>query len=326
MPMELSDRDFHRVAGFIHRHCGIKMPPSKKAMLQARLQKRMRVLGMTSFRDYAEYVFSPEGIKAEMIHMIDRVTTNKTDFFREPKHFEYLLNAALPSLLASRENGFRKKVTLWSAGCSTGEEPYTLAMVLAEYAEKNPGFDFSILATDISTVVLAAARKGIYETERIHPVPPALRRKYLLKGRGSNRGVVRIVPELRGRVTFGRLNFMDADFGIRDRFDIIFCRNVIIYFDFATQEKVLNKFYHQLSPGGYLFMGHSETLSGMNVPLISVSASVYEKPRERGGEHLARLPGTEEDTGMVRGGTAAVLRRAGAEFYSCRRSTPERQA
>jgi len=278
LPAAMTDREFARFAEFIYDQCGIKMPPAKKTMLEARLQKRLRTLGMGSFQGYADYLFSREGAGLELVHLIDVVTTNKTDFFREPAHFDYLVAKALPDLAESRGAGFRKGLSLWSAGCSSGEEPYTLAMVLAEFAEQNQGFSYSILATDICTTVLDKAKMAIYDEERVEPVSLPLKRKYLLRGKDGQKGLVRIAPELRSRIRFRRLNFMDDDFGLRDPMDIIFCRNVIIYFDKRTQEKLLNKFCRHLIPGGYLFMGHSETLSGLDVPLVQVSSTIYRKP------------------------------------------------
>ncbi|WP_298436500.1 protein-glutamate O-methyltransferase CheR [Geobacter sp.] len=275
----LSDREFARFSEFIYGECGIKMPPAKKTMLEARLQKRLRKLGIPTFREYADYIFSHEGAEQELVHLIDVVTTNKTDFFREAGHFDFLTEHALPELIRTRGAGIRKPLSIWSAGCSSGEEPYTLAMVLAEFVGQEEGFSYSILATDICTTVLDKARMAIYEEERVEPVPLALKRKYLLRGKDGHRGFVRIVPELRQRVRFRRLNFMDGDFGMREPLDVIFCRNVIIYFDKQTQERLLNKFCRQLIPGGYLFMGHSETLSGLDVPVVQVASTIYRKPR-----------------------------------------------
>lgn len=273
----MNDREFSRFAEFIYDQCGIKMPPVKKTMLEARLQKRLRTLGIGSFQDYADYLFSNDGAGPELVHLIDVVTTNKTDFFREPAHFDYLVNTALPGLAASRGTGFRKGLSLWSAGCSSGEEPYTLAMVLSEFAEQNQGFSYNILASDICTTVLDKAKTAIYLEERVEPVSLPFKRKYLLRGKDRQAGLVRIVPELRNRIRFRRLNFMDDDFGFREPFDIIFCRNVIIYFDKRTQERLINKFCRHLIPGGYLFMGHSETLSGLDVPLVQVASTIYRK-------------------------------------------------
>jgi len=272
----ISQRDFNRLSQFIYRECGIKMPPAKITMLEARLQKRLRSLKFTAFGDYIEYLFSPDGIKEELVQMIDVVTTNKTDFFREPDHFEYLLQRVLPEWLL-KHGASGRKLKIWSAGCSTGEEPYTLAMVLSEFAESRPGFDFRILATDISTRVLEKAQLAVYDEERTAPVPLPLKRKYLLRSRDKSCGQVRIVPELREMVRFSRLNFMESDFGLREQIDIIFCRNVIIYFDRPTQERLLNKFHAHLAPHGHIFMGHSETLNGLDVPLDMVHPTVYRK-------------------------------------------------
>lgn len=274
----LKDKDFRRLSEFIHSECGIKMPGAKKVLLEARLRKRLRVLGMRSYSEYCDYLFSPEGARNELMHMIDVVTTNKTDFFREAGHFDYLVRTALPELLKLYGANIRRKYTVWSAGCSTGEEPHTLAMVLNEFAEQYHGFYFSILATDISTRVLEHARRGIYKDEVVQPVPMAMKMKYLLKGKDKNKGLVRVTPQLRSLIEFRRLNFMDSDFGMSEPVEIIFCRNVIIYFDRPAQEKLLNRFAHHLMPGGYLFMGHSETLNGLDVPLLSAGPMVYRKP------------------------------------------------
>ena len=166
----------------------------------------------------------------------------------------------------------------WSAGCSTGEEPYTLAMVLAEHALAQPQFRFSILATDISTKVLHLAEQAVYLHDKIQPVPIPMRKKYLLSSK--DRKLVRICPELRSRVSFFRLNFMDSDYALKDKMDVIFCRNVIIYFDRSTQQAILERLCRHLLPGGYLFMGHSETLNGMNLPLQPVAATIYRKSHE----------------------------------------------
>lgn len=272
----LSARDFGRLSRFIYDTCGIKMPDVKKTMLEARLQKRLRSLGMHSFTDYCDFLFSQEGLDRELVPMLDMVTTNKTDFFREPDHFHYLTHTVLPEWVKRHPGG---ALAIWSAGCSSGEEPYTLAMVLSEFAARNPGFDFKILATDISTRVLDKAKTAIYTESQVEPVAIELKKKYLLRSKDRASGMVRIVPELRAKVNFRRLNFMDDDFGMREPLDIIFCRNVIIYFDRQTQERLLQRFHRNMKPGSYIFMGHSETLSGLDVPLVSVYPTVYRKPR-----------------------------------------------
>lgn len=273
----LSLGEFKRFSEFIHEHTGIKMPADKKTMLEVRLQKRLRTLGMASFQHYADFVFSDTGRQQELVHMVDAITTNKTDFFREPAHFEYLTQIVLPELCSTSSYDNSRHLKVWSAGCSSGEEPYTLAMVLNDYSMEHPGLTFRILATDICTKVLDLARKAIYEGCQISPIPLPLRRKYLLRSKDHTKDLFRISPELRRHVTFGRLNFMDDEFGLNEPVDIIFCRNVIIYFDRTTQEQLFQKFCRYLRPGGYIFIGHSETLGGMDVPLEQVASTVYRK-------------------------------------------------
>ena len=278
--MALSDRQFSQLSAFIRERAGIKMSDVKRTMLEGRLQKRLRALGMSSHDEYCNFVFSEAGQKQELIHMIDVVTTNKTDFFREPSHFDYLSKVVVPAMTERHGLGGRNnKFKIWSAGCSTGEEPYTLAMVLSELRQAHDGKvpDAEIFATDISTRVLEHARKAIYAEDRIHPIPEALRRKYLLRSRDRSSGLVRIDGELRRMLRFGRLNFMDEDFGLRERFHTIFCRNVIIYFDKPTQERLMHKFCRHLVDGGYLFLGHSESLHGFHLPLRQVAPTVYQR-------------------------------------------------
>lgn len=255
------------------------MPPAKKTMLEARLQKRLKALAIPSFEKYGDYVFSPEGRASELVHLIDVVTTNKTDFFREPAHFEFLVKTAIPSILQARGDLSREPLKIWSAGCSTGEEPYTLAMVLSEFAESRPDFRAAITASDICTQVLQTAKTAIYPEDRTDPIPLNLKKKYLLRSREKTKALVRIAPRLRSLVSFRRINFMDDDFGIAEKMDIIFCRNVVIYFDKPTQLILMRKFHRQLRPGGYLFIGHSETLSGLDVDFKPVASTVYRKER-----------------------------------------------
>lgn len=275
-PADLSPAGFARLARFITSELGIRMPESKLTMVQNRLQRRVRELGLESVDHYSEYLFaSSNGVERE--HFINAITTNKTDFFREPEHFSYLVDVVLPERTGGRPcGGIRFKV--WSAGCSSGEEPYTLAMVLEEFASRQPGFDFAILATDISTKVLEFARNGIYQESQILPVPPDSRRKYLVRSRNKADRLVRVVPKLRDKVSFHQLNFMDEDYAVKTAFDAVFFRNVMLYFDRETQEAVINKLCRSLSPGGYLFVSHSEALSGLDIPVKQVRTSIYRKP------------------------------------------------
>lgn len=274
----LTDKDFDRFSKLVYDRCGIKLPGHKRSMLEARLRKRLRAHNLYTFEEYADLVFSKEESMEELVKLIDVVTTNKTDFFREPAHYDYLVKYALPFLVESFGSGISQPLRVWSAGCSTGKEPYTLAMVLKEYQRtEQSDLQFDILGTDISTDVLEKAVQGIYPAVKTEPIPAALKKKYLLKSKGSESSMVRIVPELRSLVRYRRLNFMDDDFGFREPFDIIFCRNVIIYFDRPTQECLLTKLVDSLAVGRYIFLGHSETLLGLNLSLKKMAPSIYRR-------------------------------------------------
>lgn len=273
--LAISPSGFRRVAEFVTRELGIKMSPAKIPLLQSRLQRRLHVLGCDSLESYLQNVLQASGGEEEVFEFIDAITTNKTDFFREPQHFDYLRQVALPALDPGPAKPWQAKV--WSAGCASGQEAYTLAMVLGEFGEERGSFEYSVLGTDISRRVLQAAATAIYDAAVAEPVPPPLRRKYLLRSRDPVRPQVRIIPEIRGRATFRRLNFMDSSYDVPNGFDVIFFRNVMIYFDKPTQAKVVNRLCDRLRPGGFLFVGHSESLTGVSVPLRSVAAAVYRK-------------------------------------------------
>jgi chemotaxis protein methyltransferase CheR len=272
----LSKSDFERLRDLIYSESGINLSADKKTMMEIRIKRRLQNLNIATFGEYCDSLFAQEGKENELVHLIDVITTNKTDFFREAGHFDYLVSNALPDLAARK--GANRKSLVWSAGCSTGEEPYTLAMVLSEYSEACPGFGFRVLATDISTAVLTKAAMGIFKSELLVPVRQDLRKKYFMRSRDPESDLLRVVPELRGLIEFRRVNFMDSDFGLAELPEIIFCRNVIIYFDRPTQVRLLEKLTRQLAPGGYFFAGHSESLQGMDLPLVPVAPAVYRKP------------------------------------------------
>lgn len=271
---KMSLAEFTRISEYIYSQYGIKLPPVKKTMLESRLHKRLRARSYGTFKDYFEFVFSKEGQELELIQMVDLITTNKTDFFREATHFSYLTETLLPAW--GRAND-RSPVKVWSAGCSSGEEPYTLAMVLAEFGESNGGLSYSILGTDLSQQVLQHAVRAVYTEEKAAGIPLSLKKKYLLRAKDKGDKTVRIVPALRSKASFVRLNFMDASYDVPGEFDIIFCRNVLIYFDRATQHSVVNKLCEKLKPGGYLFLGHSESITGMSLPLQQVKPTIFSK-------------------------------------------------
>jgi chemotaxis protein methyltransferase CheR len=271
---ELSEEDFNVFSRFIYTEFGIKMPPIKRVMLQGRLLKRIRDLGLNSYSDYKKFLFSKEGQDKELLHFLSVVTTNKTDFFREPAHFIFLNDEVLPGFIPSTT---QRPLKVWSAGCSSGEEPYTISIVLNEFERLNPFFKFEILGTDISSNVLEKAARGVYSLERVSAIPLELKKRYFLKSKDSQNSTVRVSPLLQKKLRLAYLNLMDPVYNIKDTFDVIFCRNVLIYFDRATQEKVITKLCNHLKPGGYFFIGHSESLSGMTVPLEHVKPTIFRK-------------------------------------------------
>lgn len=270
----LSARDLDRVCSLVYQHSGINLNAEKRIMLEGRLKRRMTSLKLDSYSEYCKYLFAGDRDPNEITQLIDAVSTNKTDFFREKEHFEVLLAKVLPALAA--RNGTVREMVLWSAGCSSGEEPYTLAIVLTEYARLHPAFRFRILATDISTSVLEKAQRAVFTAEVVNPVPPELRRRFFLRSKDRKSNLLRVVPELRQKIEFRHLNLME-DFALPEPADVIFCRNVIIYFDRPTQERLFRKFARQLVNGGYVFVGHSESLHHMDVPLVPVAPAVYRK-------------------------------------------------
>lgn len=269
--------DFRRLGKYIHAELGIKMPDAKRGMVEGRLRKRLKALNIASYKDYCAYLFSPHGQKNELTFFIDQITTNKTDFFRESRQFVFLAQKALPQIVSSNPTGDTRKLNIWSAACSRGHEPYTLAMVLAEYAEQQNDMDFYILGTDISTDVLRVAQKAVYAHDEIEPVPMALRKKYFLRSKDRSKNLVRIVPQLRNKVRLLRLNLMSKSYTAIEQMDIIFCRNVMIYFEKKTQHQILYRLLSHLRPGGFLFMGHSEVIQHAQFPLKSIQTTIYQK-------------------------------------------------
>lgn len=271
---QMSRADFNRLASFINGYSGIRMPPTKRVMVEGRLRKRLRSHGFRDFESYCRYLFDNGGLEDEAPHIIDAVTTNKTEFFREREHFHFLVDQALPSLIAERNAPTLK---LWSAACSIGAEPYTLAMIMADYARVRGALRYSILATDLCMEVLHKAVAGIYSEDIVGPIPMEMRRRYLLRRRDDAVRQVRIAPEIRRTVRFARLNLMDEVYSVEGFYDVIFCRNVLIYFDRADQEAVLRRLAGHLVPGGYLFLGHSETITNMSLPLQPAGPTVFTK-------------------------------------------------
>lgn len=269
---QLSRRNFARLARYIYDYSGIKMPDSKKTMLEGRLRRRLRATGIATLDAYCDYLFDEGNLAKEGLYLINAVTTNKTDFFREPAHFVYLRQTILPEFEA---RGTRT-VRCWSAACSTGPEPYTVAMVLDDYASAS-SLSYGILATDLDTDVLDAARRGVYPAELVDPVPEHLQRRYVMIPRDAARRDVRMAPALRSAIGFARLNLMDDHYPVGEAMHLIFCRNVLIYFDKPTQKKVVSQLIDCLAPGGYLFLGHSESIAGFDLPLRQVANTVFKR-------------------------------------------------
>ena len=270
----LSDREFAHLAKLVESHAGIRMPAGKRTMLEGRLRRRLRERGMDDFSAYCRFLFDEGGLEDEIGSLIDAVTTNKTDFFREPQHFDILTDMVLPRLVGQGV-GTAGPLRVWSAGSSIGAEAYTLAMVLADFRARRPDFDFRILGTDICTTVLRTASRAIYPEGMAEPIAMERRHRYLLRSRDRKAQKVRIAPELRTLVEFRQLNFMAPEYKLPTMQDVVFCRNVIIYFDAEVRLAVLSRICACIAPGGYLFMGHSETITGLDLPLRLIAPTVY---------------------------------------------------
>jgi chemotaxis protein methyltransferase CheR len=271
----LSDEEFTRIADLVGGHTGIRLPAGKRTMVEGRIRKRMRAVGQSSFSGYCHYVFEDGGLASEVTHMIDAVTTNKTDFFREPEHFEVLRRQIVPDCLSRSRGAAKTGIKVWSAAASNGAEAYTIAMVLAETAGSGRKFDYSILGTDISTDILAQARRAVYPGDFVSPVPAEMQQRYLMRSRDPSASEVRIVPELRRRIGFMHLNLMDEKYPVDTDVDAIFLRNVLIYFDKPTQAAVVGRLLRHLRPGGYLLLGHSESMIGTSLRLKQLAPSVF---------------------------------------------------
>lgn len=271
---ELTDKDFKQLSDFIYANYGINLYPNKKVLVKSRLQARLKETGIGTYKEYCHFVLNKDPERKEAVEMINRLSTNKTDFFREPNHFQYLSETLLGDYLQNKES---KKIKVWSAGCSSGEEPYTIAMVLNQQKHKIPLFDYEIFASDISTSVLKKASLAIYPGIVISQIPFEYRSKYLLKSKDRIKNQIRISPILRNKINFFRYNLLNPKIPITGFIDIVFCRNTLIYFDRPTQQLVVKKLLDCINPGGYLFLGHSESLINMNFDLEHVAASIYRK-------------------------------------------------
>lgn len=271
--VRLSDPEFYRLRDVVYRQCGINLSIGKKVLLESRLRKRIAALGLANYAAYCDYLLKAPGSEQEMIEMIDAVSTNKTDFFREPGHFQFLEETIMPQWLRDHKQTSFK---VWSSACSSGEEPYTLAMVLQDLALREP-FDFSIFASDISTKVLSKAMSAIYPGRLAETIPMDKRKRYLLRSKDVTNPTIRISPALRSKVQFKRINLIQDIPAVSTQFDLILCRNLLIYFDKPTQESVLRNLLTKLNPGGYLFIGHSESIYEMDLPVRQIRPTIFQK-------------------------------------------------
>jgi len=278
-PDSITEREYRRLTEIIRSETGIVFPQAKWTMIETRLGRRARALGVADLSAYCQHLESPEGKRSETPYLVDAVTTHKTDFFREPAHFDYLAGQVVEELARHEGAGIRRPLLVWSAACSTGEEPYSVAMVLAGYAASvapRP-YRFRVEASDVSAVVLETARRAVYPESLIAPVPEPLRRRYILRSKDRGQAIVRIAPEIRACVFYRLLNLMDRDYGFREPLDVVFCRNVMIYFDREAQQQILSRIVDTLRPGGYLIMGHAESLTGVSLPLVQVTPTIYRR-------------------------------------------------
>ncbi len=266
-----TEADFQRIRKIVYDYAGINLTEAKKNLVYNRLTKRIRFLGLHSFKDYIDYVERTG--ESEFMQMINAITTNLTFFFRENHQFEFLKEQAFPELM--QLNKATKKVRIWSAGCSTGMEPYSIAIVVKETFP--PDWDVRILATDLDSEVLNIAQKGIYKLEHVKDVDMARKKRWFLKGKGANADKVKVKPELQEIIDFRQLNLMDKKWDIETPMDIIFCRNVVIYFDKPTQKVLFHRYAEVLRSKGYLIIGHSESLYEVSDEFKLLGRTIYQK-------------------------------------------------
>jgi chemotaxis protein methyltransferase CheR len=278
---ELKQEDFQHIRSLILREAGINLSNGKLQLVQSRLLKRLRHFKMTSFREYMALLNDPTRLPEELTHLINALTTNKTDFFREPHHFDYMRETVLPRIMADVTAGRRsRRIRIWHAGCSTGQEPYSMAMTIADVLRDRGMWDVRLLASDIDTNVLETAQAGTYPAKVVEPVPVAMRERYMTRSSDGEEDAYTVGREIKSMIAFRQINLTDESWPIRPdvRFDVIMCRNVIIYFDKDVQRRLFHRFEGYLPAGGHLFIGHSESLLGINATFQSLGGTIYRKP------------------------------------------------
>lgn len=275
--VRMLDSDYQFIRDLVYQRSRINLGPDKKELVSARLGKRLRATNLTSISDYCRFLQQKESDE-ELSHLIDAISTNHTFFFRESAHFEHLTGAILPEMEKRRVTERWPSLNVWSAASSSGEEPYTLAIALAEYFRGRADWPWRIEATDISHRILQKARVGVYRSDALEKMAPALVKTYFQKGYGPQEGNYRVKPLVQEAVTFRQLNLLEGAFPFKEPFQVIFCRNVMIYFDRPTQEELVAKLGRMLVPGGYLMVGHSESLTGIHHSLQMVRPAIYRRP------------------------------------------------
>jgi chemotaxis protein methyltransferase CheR len=268
LAIDLDDKHFNRVCSLVYQFSGIHLKKGKEALVKTRLMKRLRILGITSFKDYIHYVESEEG-HVELGMMIDVMTTNKTSFFREQAHFDFLSDTILPQIR-------NRKIRIWSAACSSGQEPYSIAMLLREKLADVDSMDVRILATDISRRMLEEAQMGVYDKDKLGGIAKDIQHKYFSLTKNGNSVEYKIKDSVRKMISLASMNLLGR-WPMKGLFDVIFCRNVMIYFDHPTQQKLVDRFWTILEPEGYLFVGHSEGLSAVKHKFKYIQAAIYQK-------------------------------------------------
>jgi chemotaxis protein methyltransferase CheR len=279
----ISKREFELFRDLVRAHTGIALSAYKRPLLQARLGRRLRALGLATFTEYHRHLTEDESGQ-ELVRFINAITTNKTDFFREAHHFDYLRKVWVPARRAAAAPTGQRTIRIWSAACSTGEEPYSIAITLLDALGPGAaGWDVKILASDIDTDVLDRAAAGVYPLEQTAPVPPDILARHFLRGTGHHAGTVRVRPALRDLVAFRRINFLDDPWPIRTRFDVVFCRNALIYFDRGMQQRLLRRLAGSLKDDGLLILGHSESAHGLLDGVQHLGNTIYRKVHDPAG-------------------------------------------
>lgn len=276
MILDITDKEYKQFCELVYDSVGINLKKGKRELLKTRLGKRLRALGLKSFGQYYKHVIKDD--PSELINLFDAISTNKTSFFREMHHFDFLAESVLPGIFEEKRKRGKKEIRVWSAACSTGQEPYSIAITISKFLGSQGGWNVKVLGTDISTKVLARARRGVYTDNEIDGLPKNIQREYFLRGKGEEQESLRVKKSIRDMVHIRRLNLINESFPFNKEFDFVFCRNVMIYFDKATQGTLISKIYRHLSPGGYLFLGHAESLTGLETGFEFVRPTVYRKP------------------------------------------------